>query len=211
MKFLFATVLELSLLIHAIASTFPNEDSGDESSRGLNLKKTSCNRPSPFSTALPNEAWGEDHTYHPQVWYLPLEDIHDLWEQDHFDYVLDVRGIDDVPFGESILPGWQTEHIPGSYPTDIDCLTGNCDALTLSSFLSSGLCLDAKIFVHCWVGVAANAAVQTLIGLGFTNLYAAGPEGSAGYFEWKGMGYPVVYDDTYEANKLVPLCAKKCD
>ena len=175
-------------------------------------KSTSCTnyRPNPYSVANPNEAWGDKHTYHAQVWYLDLADIYDLWQSDYFDYVLDVRGIDDVDMNGTLLPGWQTEHIPGSFPTNNACLTGDCDALTLYDFLASDACLDAKIFVHCWVGVAANQAVEKLVQMGFTHLYAAGPQGSAGYFAWKGAGYPVVYDDVYHPGSLVPDCAAAC-
>lgn len=221
MKLLF-TALVSGLLVHSFAKAYPkDEPSGAMSMRKMlmgvesnKMKRKKCDsfcgRPSPYSTVSPNEDWGDAHTYHPQVWYLSLEDIHALWEKNDFDYVLDVRGIEDVELGGNLLPGWQTEHIPGSFPTDIDCLTGDCDALTLSHFLSSGACLDAKIFVHCLVGVAANNAAKILIDLGFTNLYAAGPQGTAGYFQRKDMGYPIVYEDMYDSDKFVPECAAKC-
>ena len=68
--------------------------------------------------------------------------------------------------------------------------------------------MDAKIFVHCWRGSKANAAVEKLVQMGFTNLYAAGPVGSAGFLNWEG---DVDTDDVYQPDRMIPQCAKACD
>jgi len=166
-----------------------------------------------YSIVNPNKDWSEPHPtfgphrYKPQVWYHTLEQAYNLWKLEYFDYVIDVRTYEDL----DNLPGWKTSHIPGSYLTPLNgCLDGSkTDCFSLDDFLSSTVCLDARIYVHCWVGVAANNAVEKLVELGFTNLHATGPEGSAGFLAWKANGWETVEDDTYD-NVKPPKCPEKC-
>jgi rhodanese-related sulfurtransferase len=203
------------LLAHVLAERhFCEMFAKKTGSKSKNGPKVDCDRPNPYSIATQNTGNPEwaNHTYHPQVWYMSLDDIHDLWLKNYFDYVIDVRGLDDSDANPNLL-GWEAEHIPGSYPTDIACLRGDCDEiLALEYFLESGACLDAKIFVHCWVGVAANQAVEILVKKGFTNLYSAGPErGNAGWIAWKTNGFEIVEDDIYDPDCLIPQCYRLCN
>jgi rhodanese-related sulfurtransferase len=147
-------------------------------------------------------------------WYHDFETIHELWKADYFDYVLDVRSLED--FSDEFT-GWETSHIPGSYPvkmSSIDCsdsTSGVCDPYTLDEFRGSDICRDARIFVHCWTGILGNAAAKTLVSeLGFTNVHAAGPQGNAGFNQWDANEWEIKEGDTYKAEKLVPECAKIC-
>ena len=162
----------------------------------------------------PSSSW-DGHTYHQQVWYHSLEDIHNLWKEDYFDYVLDIRPLQDVPLDNGgVLEGWESFHIPGSYPVNIfPSDTPASEVQMLVDFDSSTACKDARIFVHCWVGVAANMVAKTLIELGFTNIHAAGPQGSAGIWDWKAAGYDLVMNDTFDAeeSRLQPACIDMCE
>uniref|UniRef100_A0A7S2EYR1 Rhodanese domain-containing protein n=1 Tax=Trieres chinensis TaxID=1514140 RepID=A0A7S2EYR1_TRICV len=171
-----------------------------------------------YSVVHPNIDWedGEPmHNYHPQVWYHTLEDVHDLWDEGYFDYVFDVRQLKDVTMENGIvLDGWESFHIPGSFPLDLPSNEGRPleEIEMLVNFMSSNVCKDSRIFIHCWVGVAANRWAETLVKLGFTNLHAAGPEGNSGIWQWKAAGYPLEYDDTFnpKKKKFEPKCLKKC-
>lgn len=139
-------LLILLTTLYAIAFLVEKASANDESVRrlgffgwkrnkkGKSMKNcVACERPDPFSIVNTNDSWDPNvHTYHAQVWYLPLSEIQDLWEQGYFDYVLDVRGLNDMPRDGNMLPGWESEHIPGSFPTDFNCLDGSCDALTFT-------------------------------------------------------------------------------
>lgn len=170
-----------------------------------------------YSSVNPNKDWGEHpefgpHRYQPQVWYHTMEETYDLWKASYFDYVIDTRTYDQFDDGNSLfLPGWKDSHIPGSYLIPLTgCLDGSgTNCFSLDDFLSNGICLDARIYVHCWVGVAANNAVEKLVQLGFTNLHATGPEGSAGFLVWSANGWETVEDDTYDT-VTPPTCMEEC-
>lgn len=162
----------------------------------------------------PNDSWN-DHIYHTQVWYHTLEAVHSLWEEDYFDYVLDVRPLQDFTIDSNGLPllldGWETFHIPGSFPIAVFPPDTPADEVEmLVDFTSTNVCKDARIFVHCWSGIAGNRVAQTLIELGFTNVHAAGPQGTAGIWDWKAAGYELVHDDTFDAMELQPECMSAC-
>ena len=82
----------------------------------------------------------------------------------------------------------------------------------LVDFTSTNVCKDSPIFVHCWSGISGNRVSQTLINLGFTNVHAAGPEGSTGMWDWRNAGYDVVYNDVFDASapRLQPACMDAC-
>ena len=166
-----------------------------------------------YSILDPNTSW-TDHPFHTQVWYHTLEDIYNLWKEDYFDYVLDIRPLQDQVSGEMTLEGWETIHIPGSFPINVfppDTPADEVDMLV--DFASSKVCKDARIFVHCWSGISGNMVAQTLIELGFTNVHAAGPQGSAGMWNWRDAGYEVVMNDTFDAEEkdLQPACMDMCE
>jgi len=112
-----------------------------------------------------------------------------------------------------ILEGYQNFHIPGSFPiaTSSDATAEDIDMLI--DFDKSNVCKDSRIFIHCWAGDAANAVAKTLIEVGFTNVHAAGPQGTAGIWDWKAAGYELVYNDTFSADekRFQPECLKHCD
>jgi len=175
----------------------------------------SCTR-EVYSVVAKNPSW-PDHNFHHQVWYHTLNDIHTLWQEDYFDYVLDIRPLEDLTIDNAgtplLLEGWQTLHIPGSYPiTVFPPTTPAEDVDMLVDFTSSNTCKDARVFVHCWSGISGNMVAKTLIELGFTNVHAAGPEGSAGMWDWAAAGYDVVYNDTFvaEETRFHPACIKQC-
>lgn len=217
--------MRVSLFLPLVLTVFANGTAGrpvkasKEQKSGLKASKgrkksnhqkkaAQCSR-EVYSIATNNTEWPDDHTFHAQVWYHPLNTIHDLWKADYFDYVIDVRGLEDIVFNGAPLPGWETAHIPGSYPVQVDCADGSCESLSLDEFLSNDVCLDKRIFVHCWIGVLANVAVEKMVQLGFTNLHAAGPEGSSGFIQWAANGWETVEDDKYNPHRK-PKCAKKC-
>lgn len=166
-----------------------------------------------WSIVSPNSEW-DSHIFNPQVWYHTLEDIHSLWQEGYFDYVLDIRPLQDTTLDSGLLlEGWETLHIPGSYPISVfppDTPVEEVDMLV--DFTSTNVCKDSRIFVHCWSGISGNRVAQTLIDLGFTNVHAAGPEGSAGMWNWRDAGYDVVYDDVFDASepRLQPACMNAC-
>ena len=169
-----------------------------------------------YSVVKPNEEW-PNHTFHPQVWYHTLDEIHSLWQEDYFDYVLDIRPLEDFTLdlatGPLFLEGWQTFHIPGSFPINVFPPDQPVeDVNMLVDFASSDVCKDSRIFVHCWSGISGNRVSQTLIDLGFTNVHAAGPEGSAGIWDWKTAGYDIIENDTFDPSlaKFQPDCIDTC-
>ena len=177
---------------------------------------SACCTRSVYSVLDPNTSW-TDHPFHTQVWYHTLEDIYNLWTEDYFDYVLDIRPLQDITIDNAgtplLLEGWETFHIPGSYPINVfPPDTPAAEVEMLVDFASSNVCKDARIFVHCWSGISGNMVARTLIELGFTNVHAAGPQGSAGILDWKIAGYELVYGDTFdaEAKHLQPECMKAC-
>jgi rhodanese-related sulfurtransferase len=176
---------------------------------GKKGKKARCTR-DVYSVVDPNASW-TDHPFHTQVWYHTLDDIYKLWKEDYFDYVLDTRPLQDI---DNDREGWETIHIPGSFPIDIfppDTPANEVDMLV--DFASSKVCKDARIFVYCWSGRSANMVAKTLIELGFTNVHAAGPQGSAGIREWRDAGYEVVIGDTFNAEekRFQPACIDMCN
>lgn len=111
-----------------------------------------------------------------------------------------------------LLKGWDSFHIPGSCPIGVfppDTPADEIDMIV--DFTSSNVCKDSRIFVHCWAGTSANRVSQTLIELGFTNVHAAGPQGSAGIWDMKEAGYELIENDTFDASekRFQPMCAKK--
>lgn len=178
-------------------------------------EQAACSR-KVYSVVNENPAWDEGHDYHPQVWYHTLEDTHSLWKSDYFDYVLDIRPLQDANLtladnSTLLLEGWETFHIPGSYPINVfppDQPVEDIDMLV--DFQSSNVCKDSRIFVHCWSGISGNMVAKSLIALGFTNVHAAGPAGSAGMWDWIEAGYDVVRGDIFNAHKMQPSCAEKC-
>jgi len=185
--------------------------------RSNNLTTTArCTR-KVYSVLDPNPSW-TDHPFHTQVWYHTLEDIHSLWSEGYFDYVLDIRPLQDFTIdngGEDLLlEGWETFHIPGSYPVNMfPPSTPASEVEMLIDFDSSNLCKDARIFVHCWSGISGNMVAKTLIELGFTNIHAAGPQGSAGIWDWKAAGYDIVMNDSFNAeeSRFQPSCIDMCE
>ena len=177
--------------------------------------KAACSR-SVWSAVDTNLAWeggATTHDYHPQVWYHTLEDIHSLWKDKYFDYVLDIRPLEDLTVDNDgtplLLQGWETFHIPGSYPINVfppDIPAAEVKMLV--DFNSSNVCKDSRIFVHCWSGISGNMVAKTLIELGFTNVHAAGPAGSAGMWDWMKAGYEVTENDTYKP--MVAKCMNTC-
>merc|ERR1719270_2794651 len=166
-----------------------------------------------WSVVDKNDDW-EDHDYHTQVWYHTLDDIHALWEEDYFDYVLDIRPLQSTTLDSGLLlEGWEDFHIPGSFPVTIFPPDTPADEVEmLVDFNSSVACKDSRIFVHCWSGISGNMVAKTLIELGFTNGHAAGPQGSAGIWAWKENGWEIVYDDTFDPTeeRLQPKCIDTC-
>jgi len=186
-----------------------------KSSSGRDPNSASCTR-EVYSVMNPNPLWA-DHPFNTQVWYHTLEDIHNLWKEDYFDYVLDIRPLQDTTIDSNgaplLLEGWETFHIPGSYPINVfpaDTPAAEVDMLV--DFASSNVCKDSRIFVHCWSGISGNRVSQTLIELGFTNVHAAGPQGTAGIWDWKMAGYKIVEGDTFDASekRLQPACIDMC-
>jgi rhodanese-related sulfurtransferase len=167
-----------------------------------------------YSVVDPNASW-TDHTFHTQVWYHTLDDIYKLWKEDYFDYVLDIRPLQDNLLDSGLLlEGWETIHIPGSFPINVfppDTPANEVEMLV--DFASSKVCKDARIFVHCWSGNAGNMVAKTLIELGFTNVHAAGPQGSAGMWQWRDAGYELVMGDTFNAEekRFQPACIDMCN
>mmetsp|Transcript_19466 Transcript_19466/g.33436 ORF Transcript_19466/g.33436 Transcript_19466/m.33436 type:complete len:197 (-) Transcript_19466:64-654(-) len=163
-----------------------------------------------YSVVDPNTSW-TDHPFHTQVWYHTLEDIYKLWKEDYFHFVLDIRPLQDVPLDDGVLEGWETIHIPGSYPINVfPPETPANEVEMLVDFTFGNMCKDARIFVHCWSGIAGNMVAKTLIELGFTDVHAAGPQGSAGMWAWRDAGYDVVMGDTFNAEQLQPWCIDTC-
>jgi len=148
------------------------------------------------------------------VWYHTLDDIHGLWQEDYFDHVLDIRPLNDVTLeGGLLLEGWETFHIPGSYPINVFPPDQPVeDIAMLVDFTSTNVCKDSRIFVHCWSGISGNRVAKSLIALGFTNVHAAGPQGTAGVWDWKMAGYDLVYGDVFDASapRLMPACMNAC-
>ena len=168
-----------------------------------------------YSTINPNPDWSSHpYPFHKQVWYHTLPDIHGLWKEGYFDYVLDIRPLEAVTAGSSgslILEGWQDFHIPGSYPINVyPADTPASEVNMLVDFTKTNVCKDSRIFVHCWSGISGNRVAKTLIKLGFTNVHAAGPQGSAGVWDWKEAGYELVYDDVFEKKKMKPMIENFC-
>ena len=60
-----------------------------KSPKASNGNAACCNRET-WSVLNPNPSWS-NHPFNTQVWYHTLKDIHDLWEEDYLDYVLDIR------------------------------------------------------------------------------------------------------------------------
>mmetsp|Transcript_5796 Transcript_5796/g.8644 ORF Transcript_5796/g.8644 Transcript_5796/m.8644 type:complete len:236 (+) Transcript_5796:121-828(+) len=187
-------------------------------SKGLkkDLNQAACTR-DVFSMVNPHGDWDNTtHDFHPFVWYHTLEDIHSLWTEDYFDYVVDIRGLTDIIFDDGtddglLLEGWETVHIPGSFPIDAIPADQPPENITmLVDFQSSNICKDSRIFVHCWSGISANKVAKSLIALGFTNVHAAGPAGSAGLWDWITAGYDVFRGDTFDPEDYVPSCIE-CD
>lgn len=221
--------LHLSTLFLALAVTILSIKQCDADKRNLarNLKggkskkggkgkqksdpTSACCTREVYSVLDPNTSW-TDHPFHTQVWYHTLEDIHALWKEDYFDYVLDIRPLTDTVLDDGmVLEGWETFHIPGSYPINVFPPTTPADEVEmLVDFSSSNVCKDARIFVHCWSGIAGNMVANTLIELGFTNVHAAGPQGSAGMWNWRAAGYESVEDDTFNAEEMQPACMNMC-
>merc|ERR1712127_785892 len=113
-----------------------------------------------WSVVAPNETW-TGHNFHPQVWYHTLEDIHELWKAEYFDYVLDIRPLQDFtidnPGSPLLLDGWESFHIPGSYPINVfPPDTPAMNVTMLVDFTSTNVCKDSRIFVHCWSGISGN-------------------------------------------------------
>lgn len=164
-----------------------------------------------WSIVKPNEEW-TNHRFHPQVWYHTLQDMHDLWKDGYFDYVLDIRPLEDTTMSNGqLLEGWQSFHIPGSYPIDVfPATTLPEDVEMLVDFTSTNVCKDSRIFLHCWSGISANMVAKTLIELGFTNVHVAGPEGTAGIWDWKNDGYELIYNDTFVEEQMIPECITNC-
>jgi len=180
------------------------------------ISEAACNR-EVWSLVNPNIVGWTSHTYHPQVWYHSLEDIHSLWKEDYFDYVLDIRALADVTteYGGAplLLEGYETLHIPGSYPITVFPPNTPVDEVDmLVDFTSTNVCKDSRVFVHCWSGNSGNVVAKTLIKLGFTNVHAAGPEGSAGIWDWRAAGYELVENDKFDANekRFQPSCMDAC-
>lgn len=177
---------------------------------------TGCNRMT-WSIVNPNKSWG-DHPFNPQVWYHTLEDIYGLWKKDYFDYVLDIRPLEaftiDNEGQELLLEGYQDFHIPYSYPINLFPPNTPADEVELLiDFAASNICKDSRVFVHCWSGISGNRAAQTLVDMGFTNVHAAGPQGTAGIWDWKKAGYPLVFDDTFnkDEDRFHPRCLDMCE
>mmetsp|Transcript_24475 Transcript_24475/g.27873 ORF Transcript_24475/g.27873 Transcript_24475/m.27873 type:complete len:226 (+) Transcript_24475:299-976(+) len=179
------------------------------------ISEAACTR-NVWSVVDPNEDW-TDHIHHPQVWYHTLEDIHSLWKDDYFDYVLDIRPLEDFTIDNDgsplLLEGYESFHIPGSYPITFfppDTPLDEVDMLV--DFTSTSVCKDSRVFVHCWSGISGNRVAKSLIALGFTNVHAAGPEGSAGIWDWVTAGYEVVENDTFDASeeRFQPSCMDAC-
>mmetsp|Transcript_45493 Transcript_45493/g.51645 ORF Transcript_45493/g.51645 Transcript_45493/m.51645 type:complete len:224 (-) Transcript_45493:32-703(-) len=179
------------------------------------VSEAACDR-EVWSIVNPNTGW-TGHTHHPQVWYHNLEDIHSLWKDGYFDYVLDIRPLEDITIDNEgsplLLQGYETFHIPGSYPITVFPPTTPADEVDmLVDFTSTNVCKDSRVFVHCWSGISGNMVAQTLIELGFTNVHAAGPEGNAGIWDWKTAGYELVENDKFDANekRFQPSCMDAC-
>lgn len=186
------------------ASNKNNRALSRKSSNRINAGDTKCSRET-WSIVSPNTSW-TNHPFHPQVWYHTLEDIHGLWKENYFDYVLDIRPLND----NGVLEGWESFHIPGSYPINVyPANTPTEEVEMLVDFTSTNVCKDSRIFVHCWTGISGNRVAKTLIELGFTNVHAAGPQGSAGVWDWKTAGYELTYNDTFMPNN-VPSCMNTC-
>jgi len=140
-----------------------------------------------------------------------------LWKDGYFDYVLDIRPLEDITIDNEgsplLLQGYETFHIPGSYPITVFPPTTPADEVDmLVDFTSTNVCKDSRVFVHCWSGISGNMVAQTLIELGFTNVHAAGPEGNAGIWDWKTAGYELVENDKFDANekRFQPSCMDAC-
>eukprot|EP00588_Corethron_pennatum_P015470 CAMPEP_0194280890 /NCGR_PEP_ID=MMETSP0169-20130528/19120_1 /TAXON_ID=218684 /ORGANISM="Corethron pennatum, Strain L29A3" /LENGTH=156 /DNA_ID=CAMNT_0039025785 /DNA_START=527 /DNA_END=997 /DNA_ORIENTATION=- len=152
----------------------------------------------------PNKNW-KNHDFHEMVWYHSLDDVHNLWGEGFFDYVLDIRGLKD----KQGLEGWENFHIPGSYPIGVDPNLSADKVEMIVDFSLSNVCKDSRIFVHCWSGIQGNKVARILVDLGFTNVHAAGPQGSAGIWQWKKKGWELTYDDTFSSER-VPKCITEC-
>jgi len=219
-----STYLSLAIMrtTHASASAQIRRTKTDARSKAANGPKTpsviseaACDR-EVWSLVNPNIVW-TGHTHHPQVWYHSLEDIHSLWKDDYFDYVLDIRALADVTINNDgtplLLEGYETLHIPGSYPITVFPPETPVDEVDmLVDFTSTNVCKDSRVFVHCWSGISGNMVAKTLIKLGFTNVHAAGPEGGAGIWDWKAAGYELVENDKFDANekRFQPSCMDAC-
>jgi len=157
-----------------------------------------------WTSMKPNKNW-KNHDFHEMVWYHSLDDVHNLWGEGYFDYVLDIRGLKD----KSGLEGWENFHIPGSYPIGVDPNLPADKVEMIVDFSLSNVCKDSRIFVHCWSGIQGNKVARILVDLGFTNVHAAGPQGSAGIWQWKQKGWELTYDDTFSSER-VPKCITEC-
>lgn len=211
---------------HPKESKAPKHPKGSKASKPKGSKSSKQSKSDPISACCtrqvysvldPNTSW-TDHPFHTQVWYHTLDDIYNLWKEDYFDYVLDIRGLQDITIDNGgtplLLEGWETFHIPGSFPIGVfppDTPANEVDMIV--DFASSNVCKDSRIFVHCWSGISGNMVAKTLIELGFTNVHAAGPQGSAGIWDWKTAGYEVVMGDTFDAMepRLQPTCIDMCE
>jgi len=178
----------------------------------VDIASTTCTR-KVWSVMNKNATWSDAHVWNEQVWYHTLDDVHGLWKEGYFDYVLDIRPLQDTTMSTGmLLEGWETLHIPGSYPINVFPADTPASEITmLVDFASSNVCKDSRIFVHCWSGLAGNRVSQSLIELGFTNVHAAGPASNAGMWQWKDAGYDVVYDDTFDPVSMQPDCIRACN
>jgi len=196
----------VSLAAFSLLSISVKVDSNVFQSQGNKTKPRICTR-DVYSVLVPNKEWGDIHDYHTQVWYHTLDDIHALWSEGYFDYVLDIRPPKDINNPPDFLEGWESFHIPGSFPIDVyPSDTPASEVEMLVPFDESNICKDSRIFLHCWSGFSANKVAKTLIELNFTNVHAAGPVKAAGIWDWKEAGYELVYNDTFDAEALQPDC-----
>eukprot|EP00586_Coscinodiscus_wailesii_P005831 CAMPEP_0172486180 /NCGR_PEP_ID=MMETSP1066-20121228/14653_1 /TAXON_ID=671091 /ORGANISM="Coscinodiscus wailesii, Strain CCMP2513" /LENGTH=222 /DNA_ID=CAMNT_0013251973 /DNA_START=100 /DNA_END=768 /DNA_ORIENTATION=+ len=221
MNHIYSTATTL-LIIFSLATTTAKKDNVRKLGKSTKRSKSreigaSCTR-EVYSVVAPNDEWSETHEYHNQVWYHSLKDINALWKDEYFDYVLDTRSLQDSTKTLSdgsklLLEGWETVHIPESYPLGVPGATPAAEVDMLVDFTSSNVCKDSRIFVHCWSGTSANMVAKTLIELGFTNVHVAGPAGTAGIWDWINAGYEVVKGDKFDPNekRFHPECMKHCE
>merc|ERR1712217_655114 len=119
-----------------------------------------------------------------------------------FDYIFDIRNIDGEPI---VIPGietpfgnWREVHIRGALPLNmtiynvfdlinVDNYARECDTFGPFGQSYQG-CKDKKILILCWTGEGANHVIKWLTEkCGWTNVYAAGPEGESGAWHYPEM------------------------